>query len=301
MQREWLLAQLWGNRAQLMDVIADATEAELHYEPAPGRWSAAGILRHIINFEEDLLRGLDDRDAGQNPFWWAISDWNVRNEERAAEWAANPVDDVRAALVAHRAKLEERLHDLTDEQLASSYGRDLAAAAVHDFEHLPSLKERLAIARGNRREAIVRYAEIGRNELLATVFRMPEAALEERVEGKWSVKEILLHLGGRDRHWAKVIRAVSAGAPEPVALSPDEQDAWNRADVARGTHYTAFRVLYEMGEARGHWISAMLAVPDSVAESKDFERWASMRMKHDRHHLKQIYERFANWRKRNQG
>jgi len=299
--REWLLTQMHGYRQQIMEVLEGATEAELHHEPAPGRWSAAGILRHLMDFEDDLLRGLDDMEAGREPFWRAISDWNQHNAERAAQWASHPIDDVRAAFVAHRSKLEERLMSLTDEQLATGLARALSPAAVHDFEHIPSLKERLAIARGNKREAVVRYAEIGRNELLSTIFRLPEAALEERVEGKWSIKEILLHLAGRDRHWAKVIRAVSAGAPEPAGLTPAEQEAWNQADVGRGAHYSAFATLYELGEARGHWISAMLAVPDQVAESEAFGRWATMRMKHDRHHLQQIVERWTNWRKRNQG
>lgn len=301
MTKEQLLERIRGERALVMAVLQSATEEELHDAP-PGRWSVAEVLRHLMVFERDLRTGIDDIDAGQPSHWTKISNWQVYNDEQAALWKEQPIADIRQAFVDHRAKLEERIAAVTDEQWANpAYTRYILPVAGHDLEHLPGILERLARTRGDHREAIVRWAEIGRNEVLALVFRLPEEAFEERVPGKWSVKEILLHLAGRDRHWAAQIRAVASARPEGAPLSREEQEAWNQANVKAGAHFTPGRVLYELGEARGLWAGAMLNTPDAVAESEVFQRWARRRMEHDRHHLKQLVERWSSYRKRTQG
>lgn len=301
MTKDQVLERLRGERAQIMAVLKSATDEELHDAP-PGRWSVAEVLRHLMLFEREILSGIDDLDAGNLPAWTKIADWNVYNSEQAATWKHQPIADIRHAFVAHRAQLEERIAAVTDERWASnpSYARYISPAGVHDFEHLPGILERLARTRGDHREAAVRYAEIGRNELLALVFRLPEEAFDERLESKWSIKEILLHLAGRDRHWAKVIRAVSNGGREEAALSPDQQEAWNQAHMQAVAHYPASRVLYDLGESRGLWADAMLNTPGSV-EAEVLQRWARGRMEHDRLHLKQIVERWISYRKRVQG
>lgn len=297
-----MLERLRGERAQIMAVLERATEEELRDAP-PGRWSVAEVLRHLMVFERDAMNGIDDLDAGNPPAWTRIADWQVYNTEQAAKWKEQPIADIRQAFVVHRAKLEERIAAVTDEQWASnpSYARYILPTAGHDFEHLPGILERLARTRGDQREAAVRYAEIGRNEVLALVFRLPEEAFDERVEGKWSIKEILLHLAARDRFWAKVIRAVSNGEPEEWRLSPEELEASNQSDVKAAAHHPVSRVLYELGESRGLWVGAMLNTPDSVAQSEALERWARRRMEHDRHHLKQIVERWISYRNRSRG
>lgn len=297
MPRELVLERLRAERAAIMAILELATEAELHDRPA-GRWSVAEVLRHLMVFEANILSGIDDLDAGHQPAWTKIADWQAYNDEQAARWPHEPIADIRQAFAAHRAKLEERIAAVPDERWDATYARYISPAGAHDFEHLPGILERLARTRGDHREAVVRWAEIGRNEVLALIYRIPEEAFEERVAGKWSVKEILLHLAGRDRHWAGVIRAVSQGEPEPAPLSGAEQDAWNQANVQAGAHYPVARVLYELGEARGLWAGAMLNTPDAVAGSEAFQNWARRRMEHDRHHLKQIVERWIAYRKR---
>ncbi|MFZ5825905.1 MAG: DinB family protein [Bacillota bacterium] len=301
MTKDQLLERLRGERAQVMAVLESATEEELHDAP-PGRWSVAEVLRHLMVFERDVINGIDDLDAGNLPAWTRVSDWNLYNTEQAALWKDQPIADIRQAFAAHRAKLVERVEAIPDAKWASNpgYARFISPAGLHDFEHLPGILERLARTRGDYRAAAVHYAEIGRNELLALVFRLPEEAFDERVEGKWSIKEILLHLAARDRRWATSIRAVTNGEPAQWSVSPEELEETNLADVKATAHYPVPRVLYELGEARGLWVGAMLKTPDSVG-SEALQRWAFRRLEHDRHHLTQIVERWTNYRKRSKG
>lgn len=300
--KEQWLERMRGERGLIMAAMEGATEAELHEAPA-GRWPVAGVLRHLMDFEVHLLAGIANLKTGQLPEWTKITDWRAQNEQQAAQWASKPIGAIGQAFVAHRAALEAQIQALTDEQWADPRFARYAClpAYVHDFEHLPGILERLARTRGDQREGWVRYAEIGRNEILALVNRLPEEAFDERVEGKWSIKEILLHLAGRDRHWAKVLRAVSNGQPEEAPLSPEAQAEWNRANVAAVAHIPVSRALYEVGEARGLWAGSMLNIPEAAAGSESLERWARRRLEHDRHHLPQIVERYRSWLKRTQG
>lgn len=295
---QWL-ERLRGERALIMAALEGASEAELHDAPE-GRWSVAGVLRHLIEFEADIMAGIEPLKAGQLPEWTQIGDWHARNVEQAARWPSNPMGDIRQAFVSHRAELEALIEGLSEAEWADpNYVRYLCQPVYgHDFEHLPGILERLARTRGDYREATVRWAEIGRNDILALVFRLPEEAFDERMPGKWSIKEILLHLAGRDRYWAGVIRSVSAGQPEPAPLGPAELEVWNQANVKAGAHFPVYRVFYELAESRGLWAGAMLNTPDSVAQSEAFQRWARGRMTHDRHHLPQIVERYRAWMKR---
>lgn len=301
MTREQWLERLRGERGLIMAALETASEAELHDVPE-GRWSVAGVLRHLMTFEADIMAGIADLKTDQLPGWTKIADWQVYNIEQAATWASTPIADIRQAFVEHRAKLESMIEGLTEEQWADpKFARYICQPVYgHDFEHLPGIRERLARIRGDHREALARWAEIGRNEILALIFRLPEEAFNEQLPGKWSIKEILLHLAGRDRHWAQVIRAVSAGQPEPAPLNAEAQEAWNQANVKAGAHFPVSRVLYELGESRGLWASAMLNTPESV-DVTTLQRWAQGRMKHDRHHLAQIVERYRAWMKRKHG
>lgn len=299
MNREAVLQQMRAQRAALTAILDTATDDELRHAP-PGRWSAEGILRHLIDFEEDVLNGIAELEAGQPASWTQIRDWNQRNAARALEWPSKPVGEIRAALEAHRQAVEGRLLTLPEEQAADPrYLRGFFAVSVHDYEHVPGICERLAQARGDLRRAAIHYAEITRRELLAFLPRIPLEAYDERLPGKWSIKEILIHLAVRDRMWTEIIRRVSAGGGDEWPHTADELDSWNQREVAKLAHLPPQMVLHALGEARGEWNIAMLAVPDHMAAEERYRSvWAERRMRHDRHHLPQLGERLANWRNR---
>lgn len=298
MTREALLQLLHGERTPLMAVLNSSTPEERSF-PIAGRWSIEGVLRHLMDFEEDILQGIADLRAGRNPFWWGVKDWNARNAERAALWPEKPLDDVLAAFVAHRKKVERAILELSDEEMANPlFFRSLRPLAFHDFEHMPGIRERLALARGDVREATVRWVEITRNETIVFLDTRPVESFEERLPGKWSIKEILIHLASRDRIWADVINRVSAGGSDELPHKPEDIHEHNRAQVAKAAHWSVARVLYELGEARNAWNQAMLLAPDWLMADPRYREWAEHRFRHDRTHLPQLNERYASWRKR---
>lgn len=292
-----LLAQLRAERAALQATLDEATDAELAYAPA-GRWSAAEILRHLMDFEDDVMQGLRDLAAGRDPAWFAVRDWNAYNAEKARLWADQSVADVRANFVSNRKQLEAALLSLTEEQLADRRNaHGFRSAAMHDHEHTAGVLERLALARGDERAAVVHRVDISRRELLANLSVIPLDAYDERLPGKWSIKEILLHLLTRDQLWTGVVRSVTGGS-DAGPHTPEELHTWNERAVAMLAHLPPQQVLYELGAARGAWNQAMLAAPDWLVADERYRRWADMRMEHDRDHLPQIAERIRNWRKR---
>lgn len=298
MIRDAMLARLRAERAALLAVLDGATEAELNRAPE-GRWSAAGILRHLMDFEADVVQGVAALNQGEKPDWFGVQDWDARNAAKAALWEQNPIEDLRAAVAASRAELERSLEGLDEAQLDDRrYTGGFAIAVIHDSEHSAGILERLALARGDRRTAAVQCAAITRNELLASLERMAVEAYEERLPEKWSIREILLHLAVRDRMWTEIVRRVSAGGSDNWPHTPEELDVWNQLEVERLSHLGAVRTLHLLGEARAEWNQAMLAAPDWLVDSPRYQTWAWRRFRHDRHHLHQIRERYRAWRGR---
>ena len=301
MSREKLLQMLKAERAHVLRAVEGATVAELRAAPA-GRWSTEDVLRHLMDFEQDIIDGVHALREGRDPEWFGIRNWNARNAERAAQWPARPWGEIRLDFDVHRAQLEAALLSRTDEELANpKVSRGFHGAAIHDYEHLPGILERLAWARGNVREATVRYVEIARREVLALLQRVPLEAFDERIPGRWSIREILIHLAVRDRMWTEIVLRVSAGGSDEWPHTRGEMDTWNQAEVAKLAHLSGQVVLYELGEARAQWNAAMLTAPDGLVHDSRYQEWAERRFRHDRMHLPQLVERVVAWRKLQQG
>lgn len=293
-----LINQMRTERAALKVILDGATDEELGYVP-PGRWSASEILRHLMDFEDDVMQGLRELAQGQTPSWMAVRDRNARNAQKAQLWPSRPLADIRADFEAHRKELESHLLALTEEELADPrYFQGFRSAAEHDFEHIAGIQERLAQARGDVRAATVHWVDISRRNLLTVLRRIPLEAYDESLPGKWSIKEILLHLAIRDRMWTGTLSNVIGGGSDDWPHNPDELDAWNQAEVAKLAHLPPQQVLYVLGEARGEWNQIMLMAPDWLVADERYRRWAVRRIDHDRWHLSQIVERFDNWRSR---
>lgn len=299
MTRDDLLAQLSAEHAGLNAILDGSTAEQLAYAP-PGRWSAGDILRHLIDFHDDVLQGLRELARGESPSWLAVRDWNARNAEKARAWPEAPLADVRGALNDHQAELERQLQALSEEQLSDPlYRAGFRVAADHYFEHAAGIQERLAEARGDVRAATIHWVDIARRELLALIRRIPMDAYDESLPGKWSIKEILLHLAVRDRMWTEIYRTVIAGGPGDWPHTMDELNTWNQAAVGNLAHLPPQQVLYVLGEARGAWNEVARSAPDWLVADERYRQWARRRFDHDRWHLPQISERYRNWRERN--
>lgn len=59
-ERQRAAAYLTRTRDCLLQVIADLTDTQWHFKPAPERWSAAEILEHLV-LVEDRVHGLIER------------------------------------------------------------------------------------------------------------------------------------------------------------------------------------------------------------------------------------------------
>ena len=59
-ERETLLKQLEESRERLLRMAQGLTREQLHYCPAPGRWTVAECLEHIVTVEERLLERIQN-------------------------------------------------------------------------------------------------------------------------------------------------------------------------------------------------------------------------------------------------
>ena len=54
-ERELLLKNLAESRERLLRMAKNLSREELHYRPAPGRWTVAECVEHIVTVEKRLL------------------------------------------------------------------------------------------------------------------------------------------------------------------------------------------------------------------------------------------------------
>jgi hypothetical protein len=125
--------------------LADAARAAPQEPPAPGEWSPAEIVRHLIAVEEEVWhRRLQQLQTEEHPRWQWVE---------PGQWLGAPgvsIDDVLAKQAAARAKTLAMLDALGPDGWArtgthDTYGvLDVAGlmekAADHDDEHLASLR-----------------------------------------------------------------------------------------------------------------------------------------------------------------
>jgi hypothetical protein len=151
------------------------------------------------------------------------------------------------------------------------------------------------------RASTIQWVDTARRELLAVVRDIPLEAYDERLPGKWSIKEILVHLAVRDRMWTDIYRTVIAGGSDEWPHTLEELDTWNQAEVGKLAHLPPQHVLYLLGEARGGWNQVALSAPEGLVRDERYRQWARRRLDHDLMHLPQIIERFQNWKKHQVG
>lgn len=271
------------------------------YTP-PGRFSGKDFVGHLAAWEAELVQTLHAVAQGQPGSLWSISDFDAFNQEQARRRAHLTLAEQVAELHSVRANLIAALQQLPDAVLEQPrISRTLAYMPLHDAEHLPSFQERFAAARGDLRRAAVHRLEYTRAEILAGLERLPLEALEERLPEKWSIKEILLHLGSRDELCAEALLALAHDRPLPSELRPPDKqqlDESNAAHVAARAHYTPYRALHYFAEMRGRFVGALLSLPDAIWQREEVQAWIDRRKQHDAHHSRDIGQRRSNWLRR---
>lgn len=282
--------------------FAAATPAELTTKPGD-RWSALEALIHVGNWEEEgnrylsyLIKGEQRPAEEQKP----IDQWNA---EHLAKYAHVDVAGALAYVATTRAELERFAAQITDEMLAAnpSFRGLLLMTPDHEIGHLHQMREAIAAAKGETVDAAIHAFRYSRQRVLTRLnleFRAPEAANWRPAEGKWTIKETLIHLAVWDRIAAGVFAAVADGRPVPVDPVPEGGlDAWNVAQVGARAWMTLADVIAELGAAREEMEAQLRRLtPAQLAASPDATGWLGLR-KHDNEHMMKILTIIEQWRK----
>jgi len=119
------------------------------------------------------------------------------------------------------------------------------------------------------------------------------SATQSIAPGKWSVREIVLHVGHWDRETLRAIEAALRGrAPEWLGWGEANDARANRESLAALAHHDWDAALRLLHSIRAEFLEAVESVPEEPAEvwSRDhaFGRilWSSA--EHDRHHAEAI-------------
>ena len=118
LDRQRLVAHLEMTASWVVDEVSGLTDAQLHFRPAPGQWSVAQVLEHLVVvapiYWDDLQAALKEpprkggsRMTDADVLWYGI-DRTRREQAIPAERPAGDKPDVSKALETYR-KYHERL------------------------------------------------------------------------------------------------------------------------------------------------------------------------------------------------
>jgi len=286
-------------RQLMLAEISAAAPAEMNQRPG-SRWCAREVLIHIGNWEEEGVRWLPYMLKGAQPPQREQKPIDELNAEKIAGYADLDVAGAVAYLGRIRAQLEELAAQITDEHLQNpAFLGTLLMCADHELGHLHQVREALAAARGQVIEAALENLRYHRQRVLTRLnleFRPVDSITWRPPDGKWTVKENLIHLAVWDRFAAGVFAAIAEGRPIPAMPFPEGGlDEWNRAQVSARSWMSLADVLSEFGAAREALELQMRRLaPEQVAGSpaKDWLSYGE----HDKEHMMKIMDRLAGWR-----
>lgn len=134
---------------------------------------------------------------------------------------------------------------------------------------------------------LLERADAVRSEVLAEVRSASEDELEFRLGERWSVRQILIHLGNWEELATTSIRQLRRGEKPPSVVT----DAFNREEQARRAHLDLAGALAYLQETRREARALAEEVTDAEVEANPginmYARWAPP---HETQHLHQIRE-----------
>ncbi len=287
-------------RSLLLAEVEQATTDEMLRRPG-SRYSARDVLVHVGNWEEEAVRWLPYMLRGEPVPQMEPKSIDEINAEMLARYDHLDVAGAVGYLADVRTQLEDLAEQITHEQWQCdrSFLGVLIMCPDHEIAHLHQLREALAAARGDAVEAAVRYLRYTRQRVLVRVnpeFRSADALTWRPPDGKWTTREILIHLAVWDRFAAYHFSELAAGRPAPPMPFPEGGlDAWNQAQVDAGAWMTLTDILAELGAAREALEAALRRLTPEQLAGPDAQSWLEYRQ-HDEHHMHQILARLQGWR-----
>ena len=305
--RAIVVASLRATPGLLRHLTADATPAQATTPPAPGQWSIAEVVRHLVE---------GDRDTFVPRLLRIVAETRPSFDTRRRE--AGDASDLATLLEVFakaRGQAVELLGGLDDagwrrEGVSPSRGvlsieRYARTMAAHDTEHLQQIHAaRQALSLPPKRcEARLPLA-VGPlvAELRTTPARVGEIAwglsaeqLRQRPgEGEWSMKEVMAHLRDleRDLFLPRLRRILEEERPQFESFDPD---VWARSRDHREGSFE--RDLEEFAAARARTLAFLAALPDGAVARLGLSgyfgpvtlaQYATHVVDHDLEHLGQL-------------
>jgi uncharacterized damage-inducible protein DinB len=171
-----ILERLDEVRVRLLEAISPLPDEALTQPGTVGEWSLADLLAHFVNWEAELVTGLNQIDQGRNPvrLLEALADRQAYNAERASEMKGRELDRIFDDLQGVRLQLEEWLESFSEADLQDRgrvrgakempLWRIIAAASFeHEEEHMEAV-EAFAEAWLAREERTIGLNEIEVNQ-----------------------------------------------------------------------------------------------------------------------------------------
>lgn len=145
--------QLDEVRVRLLEALAGLPDEALTEPDAIGDWSVADVLAHFVNWEAELVTGLNRIDQGRKPgrLLEALQEREAYNASRYEESKGRDLDRIFDDLQGVRVQLEDWLQEFSEKDLEEP-GRipgaenkplwKLIAEASfeHEVGHLPELE-----------------------------------------------------------------------------------------------------------------------------------------------------------------
>lgn len=244
-RKQWLLAKLAEERANLLGQLLGLHQTALTDVPVLGAWTAKDILVHIAGWDRWEAGAMQAMAAGEEPDWEAVRDIDKANRRFVAAWHGRTFDEVLAELLAARQAWIGWLRSLPEEEFyraRSFHGYDWTFSEVplvvqwkHDAEHAQQLAAwRMAEGHeraGGPKAVLVAALDCAREELKAAAALVPDRFCDtEPVCGEWTLKDLLGHLADWERFGVDGVRLIAGGqAPEVEEVT--DIDGWNAQHV----------------------------------------------------------------------
>lgn len=157
MNKKEVLSELQRSRQQLVDVLDELSEEEMHIPGVCGEWAIKDILVHLMMWESELVKNLWQIQSGNTPtptLTGSMTD-HEQNEIWYQQFKDRPLERILPDFHGVRKQTIRRIegfsdHDLTDPKRypfldgTPLWKRIAYDSFEHDTEHLNEIKDWLA-------------------------------------------------------------------------------------------------------------------------------------------------------------
>ena len=306
-----VLADLARGQLAILGACSRLSPEQATAPRAAGKWSPREILIHLAFWDEWLLGELPaaiERDELPPPM--TAAEENAANAAAVRSAARLDWSGALALYEESRAHLIEFVDRVPATPVArwsktTAFGRMVRGYASHDLHHAAQISEaaRRPVfapafaaqrAGAGAKQQLLFELQGARVAVLAAIHGMGGGRAEQPVaEGKWTAKEIVLHLAVRDRVRLDEWKAALAGTPVSWAQVPHEAMAgMNEAHLAPLRHLSWDEAVRLLQVTRDELLARAMVVSAEPEETWSAAHAFGAMLRalppHDRKHAEQI-------------